>query len=93
MATRGDASMEDLLARLAERTREARQKRGWSQEEAAHNCGLATRVYVRIENIERGDVLLSTVQHISAGFGIPTARLLAPRRKRSSRPARRTRTR
>jgi transcriptional regulator with XRE-family HTH domain len=56
--------------RLGARVRNLRQKRGWSQEEFAHESGLARSFAGAIERGEK-DLRLSTLVKLANSFGVP----------------------
>lgn len=68
----------DLLGRTAANLQRLRTARGWTQEEAAHQCGeLAVLVYA---SIERGDDNFTavTLARLARGFGVDVRDLLDP---------------
>jgi transcriptional regulator with XRE-family HTH domain len=68
------------VQRFAERIRELRAERGWSQERLAEEADLH-RTY--IGGIERSlrNVSLFNIDKLAHGFGVPIAELFAPSRK------------
>ena len=66
----------DIRARLGERMRQLRKKRGWTLIEMGEYLGL-DRGY--LGDLERGmrDPSLTTLQHIARGFGLSISRLLS----------------
>lgn len=74
-----------MLARLGKYLRQAREKRGWSQEELAYECGLH-RTYVGA--LERGEynVTLLSLRKITDTLGISLPEAMAaavsPRRRK-----------
>lgn len=64
----------DILKQFGDRVRELRGKRGWSQEEFAHECEL-DRTYVG--GIERGErnLALRNIERIAEAFGISISEL------------------
>jgi transcriptional regulator with XRE-family HTH domain len=70
----------ELNLALARSVRRLRERKGWSQEQLAHECGVH-RTY--IGSIERGErnVTLATVQKIANALGVqPLALLEGPKR-------------
>jgi transcriptional regulator with XRE-family HTH domain len=63
------------LEQFGHNVRQARLKRGWTQEELAHASGLAT---VQVSRIERGrrEIRLTTLLRLLQALDIPPARLL-----------------
>ena len=79
------AAKDPMLKRLGEYLRSVREKRGWSQEELAFECGLH-RTY--IGSVERGEynVTLLTLRKITQTLGITVLDAIkgistAPRRR------------
>ncbi|RKH42375.1 helix-turn-helix domain-containing protein [Corallococcus sicarius] len=62
----------DLQRRLAAAVRRLRQQREWTQEEAAHRCGMTVRVYQRVEGEK---VNLTTIARIAEGFEVDPVEL------------------
>jgi transcriptional regulator with XRE-family HTH domain len=64
----------NVLRQFGNRIRELRRKRGWSQEELAHQCEL-DRSY--IGGVERGErnVSLINIQKIAASLDVPIGAL------------------
>jgi transcriptional regulator with XRE-family HTH domain len=80
------AAKDPMLAQLGRYLRSVREKRGWSQEELAFECGLH-RTY--IGSVERGEynVTLLTLSRITDKLGITLADAIGgisgpPRRRR-----------
>lgn len=70
------AAKDPMLAQLGRYLRKAREKRGWSQEELAYECGLH-RTYVGA--LERGEynVTLLSLRKITNTLGISLPEALA----------------
>ena len=70
------AAKDPMLAQLGRYLRKAREKRGWSQEELAYECGLH-RTYVGA--LERGEynVTLLSLRKITDALGISLPEALA----------------
>jgi transcriptional regulator with XRE-family HTH domain len=69
----------DLQARLAAAVRHLRAEKGWTQEEAAHRCGMTTR---HLQGVEGEDVnaTFTTLARLCEGFEVDVVQLLQPRR-------------
>lgn len=68
----------DLLSRLAANVRRLREAKGWTQDEAAHQClKMGVLVYA---SIERGENNLTavTLARLAVGFGVDVRSLLDP---------------
>lgn len=63
-----------LQARLARNVKRLRERRSWTQEEAAHQLGMSTRLYQRAESRE-ANLTLSTIARISEGFEVDVVEL------------------
>lgn len=70
-----------LLRRLARATKGLRKKRGWTQEEAAHQCGMSTRLYQQVES-EETNATLTTLARLAEGFEVDVLQLLPRKRPR-----------
>lgn len=75
MTTIGIMAESDILERFGERVRKLRKKRGWSQEEFAHHCGL-DRTY--LGGIERGErnLALRNLEVIAETLGVSLSELM-----------------
>jgi transcriptional regulator with XRE-family HTH domain len=73
------AAYRELQVRLAAAVRRLRQQRDWTQEEAAHRCGMTVRVFQRMEN-EEVNVTFTSLARLCAGFGVDVVELLNPPR-------------
>ncbi|MBX3218963.1 MAG: helix-turn-helix transcriptional regulator [Labilithrix sp.] len=69
----------ELQRRLAANVYRFREERGWSQEEAAHQSGMSTRLLQRVE-AEEVNITLTTLARLCEGFGADVLRLFASRR-------------
>ena len=67
----------ELTKRLASNVRRVRVAKGWTQEEAAHHCGMPVRL---LQGIEAGtnNVTLVTLARLVEGFSVDAQKLLAP---------------
>ena len=77
------AAYNELLERLAHNVLRLRRARKWTQEEAAHQTGMSTRLFQRIEAGET-NVTLTTLARLIEGFGVEAVDLLRRPRRRSS---------
>jgi len=67
-----------ILGRVAAHVQELRSGRGWTQEEAAHQCGeMAVLVYASIERAEDNFTAV-TLARLARGFEVDVHDLLAP---------------
>lgn len=68
----------DLLARLAGNVRRLRAERGWTQEEAAHQCGgMSTYLFQLVESGTTNPTA-TTLARLCDGFDLDVVALLAP---------------
>jgi transcriptional regulator with XRE-family HTH domain len=67
-----------LGPRLGARLREERNARGWTQEQAAEQCGYGIRHYQKIEGAEL-NIKLSTLEKLAEKFGVHPSDLLRKR--------------
>jgi HTH-type transcriptional regulator / antitoxin HipB len=67
--------MDRAVKRFGENVRAARKARGWTQEDLAHESGLAT---VQVSRIERGvrEIRLTTLLRLLAALDLPPDLLL-----------------
>lgn len=82
----------EIVSRVAANTRRLRDATGWSQEEAAHQCGeMVTRLYQLVESGQT-NVTATTLGRLCMGFGVDVVALLAPAavlsKRRPGRPRR-----
>lgn len=68
--------VERSLQRFGANVRQARLDRGWTQEDLAHETGLAT---VQVSRIERGvrEIRLTTLVRLIDGLDVPADKLLS----------------
>ncbi len=69
----------ELQRRLAAAVRRLRHQREWTQEEAAHRCGMTVRVFQRMEG-EEVNVTFTSLARLCEGFGVDVTELLKPLR-------------
>lgn len=75
-----------ILGRVAAHVRELRAGRGWTQEEAAHQCDeMAVLVYASVERAENNFTAV-TLARLARGFGTDVHNLLAPAEPPKTRP-------
>jgi transcriptional regulator with XRE-family HTH domain len=68
----------DLLNRLAANVRALREAKGWTQDEAAHQClKMGVLVYASIERAEN-NLTAVTLARLAIGFGVDVRSLLDP---------------
>ena len=67
--------MDTAVKRFGENLRAARRERGWTQEQLAHEAGIAP---VQVSRIERGarEVRLTTILRLVHALAVPAERLL-----------------
>jgi transcriptional regulator with XRE-family HTH domain len=68
----------DLQSRLAATVRRLRAEKGWTQEEAAHRCGMTTR---HLQGVEGEDVnaTFTTLARLCEGFEVDVTQLFQSR--------------
>lgn len=71
------AAYRDLQARLAAAVLRLREEKGWTQEEAAHRCGMTTRLLQRVEGKDV-NLTFTSLARLCEGLGVDVVRLLAP---------------
>lgn len=72
-----------LRHQLAQRLREVREMRGWSQSDLAEASGLH-RTYVSLIERRRCNVSLDNLERLAEALGVPAADLLTPDPRRLS---------
>ncbi len=72
----------ELQQRLAAAVRRLREEKGWTQEEAAHRCGMTTRLYQRVEG-EEANLTFTSLARVCEGFEVDVSRLFKPLKRRS----------
>jgi transcriptional regulator with XRE-family HTH domain len=67
--------MDQAVKRFGENVKTARTAKGWTQEELAHESGLAP---VQVSRIERGvrEIRLTTLVRLIAALDVPSSQLL-----------------
>jgi len=70
----------DLTARLSYNLKRIRSDYGWSQEDAAHECGMSTRLIQRIE-AGKSNVTLTTLARLNEGLGVTAKELFLAQTK------------
>ncbi len=71
----GGKTYRDLLARLAANVRRLRSARGWTQEEAAHQCGMTTAFFQSVEG-EGTNPTGTTLARLADGLHADVSELL-----------------
>ena len=71
------AAYREFQARLAAAVRYLRTEKGWTQEEAAHRCGMTTRLLQRVEGSEV-NLTFTTLARLCEGLEVDAAQLLGP---------------
>ncbi|NVJ15980.1 MULTISPECIES: helix-turn-helix transcriptional regulator [unclassified Myxococcus] len=71
-----------LQQRLAAAVRRLREQKGWTQEEAAHRCGMTTRLYQRVEG-EEANLTFTSLARVCEGFEVDVVRLFKPLKRRA----------
>ncbi|MBZ4423394.1 helix-turn-helix domain-containing protein [Myxococcus sp. RHST-1-4] len=64
---------------MAAAVRRLREQKGWTQEEAAHRCGMTVRVFQRMEG-EEVNVTFTSLARLCEGFEVDVGELLKPSR-------------
>lgn len=67
-----------VVERVAANVRRLREARGWTQEEAAHQCGELDATLYRVVEAARSNITASTVARICEGFDVDVSELYAP---------------
>lgn len=75
----------EIQERLTAALLRLRKRRNWSQEEAAHRCGMTTRLYQHAER-GTGNLTFTTLARLSEGFEVDVRDLfpVPPRRSKAS---------
>lgn len=81
------AAYSAIQARLAGNVEHLRDQKGWTQEEAAHRCEMATRQYQHVEH-GTANVTLTTLARLAEGFEVDVEALFLRRRRRWTRNGR-----
>ena len=76
-----------ILERIAVNCRRLRESAEWTQEEAAHNIGLSTRLLQRAEACD-ANLTLTTIARLCQGYEVDISELVARRRRGNSRARR-----
>jgi transcriptional regulator with XRE-family HTH domain len=61
-----------------ERLRQLRKDRGWTQEQAAEQCGIGYKLYQLYELGIKQNPGLTSLEKLAAGFGLEICELLTP---------------
>jgi transcriptional regulator with XRE-family HTH domain len=69
---------ESASNRFKKRLRQLRDKRGWTQEQAAETCGIGYKLYQLYELGIKQNPGLVNLEKIARGYGIGVHELLAP---------------
>jgi transcriptional regulator with XRE-family HTH domain len=64
---------------LAASVRSLREEKGWTQEEAAHRCGMTTRLLQRVEGQEV-NLTFTSLARLCEGLEVDVVQLLKPRK-------------
>lgn len=73
----------DLLARLSLNLRRLRDARGWTQEEAAHLCDMATPLFQRVEGMAT-NLTMTSLSRLCTGFKVDPRELFRPGSRKQS---------
>lgn len=75
----------ELQDRIAFAARSARLRKDWTQEEAAHQCSMSTRL---LQQVEAGtaNLTLTTLARLCGGLELEPQKLLKPIPRRRARP-------
>lgn len=79
------AAYRELQALLAVAVRHLRNEKGWTQEEAAHRCGMTTRLFQRVEGSEV-NLTFTTLARLCEGLEVDVVHLFRPVRGAKRRP-------